>query len=146
MTRRAYGRPRIVESRRLTDAQLSDLEASAIDFTTAGLGGVSSASHAEVYDLGIRGDGDLGGLLFRYWEPVERRFSRRFVRVKPSVRWPSASTSSRSARCRGSTSLRERPRRSWPTSRCRFCSWKARRRSLALDRALRQLSAFQVSS
>jgi hypothetical protein len=35
-----------------------------------------------VYDRGIRGDGDLAGLLIPYWDPSAARFSNRFVRVK----------------------------------------------------------------
>jgi hypothetical protein len=44
-----------------------------------------SVSHALAHDHGIRGDGDLGGLLIPYWEPTVRRFSVRFIRVKPDA-------------------------------------------------------------
>jgi hypothetical protein len=62
-----------------------ELQASRIDAVTAGLACVHSAQHDEAYDTGIRGEGDLRGLLFPYWDPAEQRFSRRFVRVKPDT-------------------------------------------------------------
>ena len=86
MTGAVYERPRIVDTRHLSRRHRSELEASAIDPVEAGLAGVSSVDHAAAYDLGIRSDGDLAGLCFRYWEPWSRRFSNRFARVKPDVR------------------------------------------------------------
>jgi len=85
MTRRPYERARIVATRTLTPKHCGELEGSAIDITTAGLAGVGAISHEAAYDFGIRADGDLGGLGFRYWEPEAQTFSRRYIRVKPDV-------------------------------------------------------------
>jgi hypothetical protein len=69
----------------LEPRHIEELSQSRIDFVTAGLAGMRSISHAIAYDCGIRGEGNLDGLLIPYWEPAERRFSPRFVRVKPDA-------------------------------------------------------------
>ena len=80
-----YATPAIKETRRLEPHHLADLKRSAIDTVAAGLAGVSSIDHGTAYDFGIRGNGSLGGMCFRYWEPWESRFSTRFIRLKPDV-------------------------------------------------------------
>jgi hypothetical protein len=84
-TRRLYRPPQIVTARSLTWQHAEALSHSRVDVVTAGLAGVRSVPHAGAYDYGIRGDGDLAGLLIPYWEPVRQRFSNRFVRVKPDM-------------------------------------------------------------
>lgn len=85
---RTYCRPAIEKTWRLEPRHVAELESSAVDLVTAGLAGVMSIDHAAAYDLGIRGDGSLGGLCFRYWVPWESRFSTRFARVKPDAGVP----------------------------------------------------------
>ena len=81
--RRPYSAPRLLESRVILPHHVAQLEASAIDFLTSAFAGVSSVTHGQAHDMGIRGDGDLGGLCFRYWQPLEQQFSGRFIRIKP---------------------------------------------------------------
>jgi hypothetical protein len=69
----------------LLDEHIADLAASGIDGPTALRSGVSSMTHQEVHDFGIRGEGNLSGLGFKYWEPGTSSFSQRFVRVKPTT-------------------------------------------------------------
>ncbi len=88
--RHPYEPPRIVATRKLTDAHVEALARSRIDVRTAGLGGVESADHFTAYDFGVRAQGGLSGLLFRYWDPIQQRFSKRFVRVKPDAPSPAA--------------------------------------------------------
>lgn len=83
--RRAYARPRILGTNRLLAHHLTDLAKSRIGVVEAGLAGICSASHEVAYDFGIRGEGELGGLLFPYWDVAEQRFSKRFVRLKPDL-------------------------------------------------------------
>ncbi len=83
--RTLYARPEITAHRIVKSLHTTDLTSSAIDLVTAGLAGVSSIDHATAYNFGIRGDGDLNGLCFRYWDPATQRFSKRFIRVKPDV-------------------------------------------------------------
>ena len=66
---RSYTRPSILATWVLNPQHLDELESSALDVVTAGLGGVSSINHAEAHDMGIRGDNSLGGMCFRYWTP-----------------------------------------------------------------------------
>ena len=80
-----YIRPAVVETRRIQPAHLQELEASTIDFNAAALSGVYTLSHEQAYEGGIRGQGGLGGLCYRYWEPDHQRFSMRFFRVKPDA-------------------------------------------------------------
>ena len=82
---RFYTRPSIIASCVLKPQHLDELESSALDVVTAGLGGVSSINHGEAHDMGIRSHESLRGMCFRYWEPWERRFSGRFARIKPDV-------------------------------------------------------------
>jgi len=83
--RQQYTAPQIIETRQLRTEHVTELNASTIDVTAAGLSGVSSVDHQFAYDKGIRGAGDLGGLCYRYWDVAGQRFSQRFVRIKPSV-------------------------------------------------------------
>jgi len=82
---RPYSPPRFLETRVILPHHVAQLEASAIDFVAGAFAAVSSITHGQAHDLGIRGDGDLGGLCFRYWQPQDQRFSKRFIRVKPDV-------------------------------------------------------------
>lgn len=81
--KKQYDSPRVLRTDRLEPRHQLELQASAVDVITAGLSGVLSIGHGGAYDMGIRGDGDLRGLCFRYWEPWDSRFSDRFVRIKP---------------------------------------------------------------
>jgi len=83
-----YERPQIVATRTILPKHAAELTANAIDLATAGLAGVASSTHKEAHDLGIRGDHALDGICFRYWVPWDRRFSRRFVRIKPDLAVP----------------------------------------------------------
>jgi hypothetical protein len=80
-----YCSPRITATHHLVPAHVHDLERSRVDIVTAGLAGLRSAEHADIYDWGIRGEGELAGLLVPYWEPATHNFSDRFVRVKPNA-------------------------------------------------------------
>lgn len=81
--RRPYRRPELVFAGRLLPEHADELRRSGIDPLAATAARISSVTHAEAVDFGIRGEADAGGVCFRYWRPDEQGFSSRFVRLKP---------------------------------------------------------------
>lgn len=84
-SRPGYLAPGLTETRTLSPAHIEELAACGIDVTTACLAGIQSVGHDFAYGFGIRGDGNLDGLFYRYWEPAHGRFSKRFGRLKPNA-------------------------------------------------------------
>ncbi len=143
--RRLYVAPSVVTTWTLEPKHIEELSKSRIDVATAALAGIRSVRHQDAYDFGIRGDGDLGGLLFPYWDVAEQRFSKRLVRVKPDLAL---------ARRKYLQPVGERPRLYFPAGtsvaeladlRCPIFIVEGEKKALSLARALKELGITAIA-